>query len=98
MKLTVFLFVFLFSFTANAQFSSQTEAKYIATLKAVVDYKINDEENLQDVEALRQDERFYQSLSKMLDKLDNHRSKNARNRRILNILERAGKDIYDELR
>ena len=34
-----------FSSVANAQLTSQNEAKYIATLKAVVNYKIDDEEN-----------------------------------------------------
>lgn len=33
---------------ASAQFSAQKDAQYIATLKAVVNYKINDEENLKD--------------------------------------------------
>ena len=39
---------------ASAQFSAQKDAQYIATLKAVVNYKINDEENLKDIESLRQ--------------------------------------------
>ncbi len=82
---------------AQAQYSSQKEAAYIATLKAVADYKINDEENLKDVEKLRQDERFNKKLQKMLDQLSNKRSKDGKNRRIYNILQRAGKEIYDEL-
>ena len=33
---------------ASAQFSAQKDAQYIATLKAVVNYKINDEEKYND--------------------------------------------------
>ena len=63
---------------ASAQFSAQKDAQYIATLKAVVNYKINDEEKLQ----------------RMLNKLQNTRTKNTTNRRVQQILEKAGQDIY----
>ncbi len=86
-----------FCFSAQAQYAAQKEAAYMATIKAVADYKINDEENLRDVEKLRNDERFNRKLQKMLDKLSNKKSKNGTNRRVYEILQRAGKDIYDEL-
>lgn len=79
---------------SSAQYSSQNDAKYMATLKAVVNYKIDDQENLRDVEALRQNLKFNQKLQKMLDKLSNDRTKDAKNRQVLNILEKAGEDIY----
>ncbi len=82
---------------AEAQFTSQNDAAYLATIKAVADYKINDEEDVKNVEQLRQDERFNRKLSKMLAKLNNSRNKDAKNRRVYNILKRAGKEIYDEL-
>lgn len=87
----------LVSLPAKAQYAAQDDAKYMATLKAVVNYKIDDEENLQAVEALRQNRTFNERLQRMLNKLSNKRTKNATNRKVLQILERAGRDIYNEL-
>ena len=64
---------------AFAQYTAQKEAQYIATLKAVTDYKINDAENLKNVQKLREDARFNRRLSKMLEKLQNTRTKDSRN-------------------
>ena len=69
----------------------------MATLKAVVDYKINDEENYNDIESLRQNKRFNQELTRMLSKLSNRRTKNSTNAKVYKILLKAGKDIYNEL-
>ena len=99
-NLLFFVFLILFGMAcrpAKAQFTSQNDAAYLATIKAVSDYKIDDEEDAKNVEKLRQDERFNRKLSKMLAKLNNSRNKNAKNRRVYNILKRAGKEIYDEL-
>lgn len=82
---------------AQAQYAAQNDAKYLATIKAVADYKINDEENLQGVEALRQNRAFNEKLQKMLNKLSNKRTKDTTNHRVLQILEQAGKDIYNLL-
>ncbi len=79
---------------AYAQFSAQKDAQYLATLKAVVNYKINDEENLKDIESLRQNQAFNQKLQTMLNKLQNTRTKNTTNRRVQQILEKAGQDLY----
>ncbi len=79
---------------AYAQFSAQKDAQYIATLKAVVNYKINDEENLKDIESLRQNQAFNQKLQNMLNKLQNTRTKNTTNRKVQQILEKAGQDLY----
>ncbi len=92
------LFAFLIQIPcAKAQLASQKEAAYIATLKAVADFKINDEENLSELESLRENERFKQKLNRMMNKLSNSRSKNSTNERIYKILIKAGKDIYNEL-
>lgn len=79
---------------AAAQYSAQNEAKYIATLRAVVNYKIDDQENIRDIEALRQNRQFNEKLQRMLDKLSNERTKDAKNRRVLKVLEQAGEEIY----
>lgn len=84
--------------SSRAQFSAQNDAMYIATLKAVVNYKIDDAENLANVESLRENQLFNQRLARMLDKLQNTRTKDTTNRRVYNILLRAGKQIYDELK
>ena len=92
------LFAFLLQIPcAKAQYTSQKEASYIATLKAVVDFKMNDEENFSELASLRENERFKQKLSRMMSKLSNNRSKNSTNERIYKILIKAGKDIYNEL-
>ena len=83
--------------SAQAQLTSQKEAQYMATLKAVVNYKINDEENISKIEDLRKDKRFNQKLQKMLEKLQNTRTKNSTNKRIYNILLKAGEEVYKEL-
>ncbi len=79
---------------AYAQFSAQKDAQYLATLKAVVNYKINDEENIKDIESLRQNQAFNQKLQNMLNKLQNTRTKNTTNRKVQQILEKAGQDLY----
>ncbi len=94
----VFLALLLMTGAAKAQYSAQNDAAYMATLKAVADYKIGDEENLKDVEALRANQRFLLDLRKMLDKLSNRRSKNSTNTRVYKILLKAGKEIYNELK
>lgn len=81
----------------NAQYSASKDAQYLAVVKAVANYKINDEENLRQVERLRENENFNRKLQKMLEKLSNSRTKDTTNRKVLQILERAGKDIYDLL-
>ena len=81
----------------NAQFSATKDAQYLAVIKAVANYKIDDEENLRHVEELRQNENFNRKLQQMLDKLSNSRTKDTTNRRVLQILKRAGKDLYEIL-
>ena len=94
----VWAFVVVVSGNANAQMSHLNKAKYISTLKVVANYKLNDSEIAEDVDKLREHKAFNQELSKMLKKIDNSKSDNAKNRRIMRILEQAGKDIYNELR
>ena len=57
----------------------------------------DDEENIRNIERLREDRRFNEKVQKMLDKLSNNRSKNTTNRKVLQILEQAGKDLYNLL-
>ncbi len=86
--------IFLLNNEASAQFSAQKDAQYIATLKAVVNYKINDEEIIKDIESLRQNKSFNQKLQRMLNKLQNTRTKNNTNTKVQQILEQAGQEIY----
>ncbi len=81
----------------NAQFAASKDAQYLAVMKAVANYKIDDEETLRQMEELRSNEKFNNKLQKMLDKLSNARTKDTTNRRVLQILERSGKEIYDLL-
>ena len=82
---------------ASAQYATQKDASYLATLKAVLDFKMNDEENLKNIEELRANKKFNNKLLAMMRKLSNGKSKNAKNDKIYKILIKAGKDIYNEL-
>ena len=82
---------------ANAQYASQKDASYIATLKAVLDFKMNDEENINELASLRENTNFNKKLFLMMKKLSNSRAKNTTNNKIYRILIKAGKDIYNEL-
>lgn len=84
--------------TANAQVAALNEAKYITTLKVITDHKMNDADLVSDIDKLRQNEYFIKDLKKMMAKLDNDRPNSAKNLKIKRILERAGKDIYNELK
>ena len=98
-KLALFLAVLMLgcSTAAQAQMAATRDAQYIAVLRAVVNYKIDDDENIRNIERLREDRRFNEKVQKMLDKLSNERSKKTTNRRVLQILEQAGKDLYNLL-
>ena len=96
-KLLAILIIVCFAMPAQAQYSASKKAQYIATLKAVVNYKIDDDEILDDVQDLRQNRSFMVRLQRKLEKLDNSRTKDSRNRRIMKILEKAGEDISKAL-
>ncbi len=98
LSILIFCAMALSPFSAQAQYSSTKKAQYLATIKAVANYKINDEEEFRNVEKLRQDARFNEKLQSMLNKLQNSKTKNSDNKRILKILEDAGKEIYDILK
>ena len=81
----------------NAQYSASKEAQYLAIVKAVADFKIDDEEHLRKMEKLRENEKFNRDLYSMIQKLDNSRRKDSTNRKVLQILENAGKQLQDLL-
>ena len=81
----------------NAQYTASKEAQYLAVVKAVADYKINDEEHLRKMEKLRENEKFNRDLYAMVQKLSNSRVKDSTNRKVLQILEKAGKEIQELL-
>jgi hypothetical protein len=93
----VLFLLILFSADASAQYSATKDAQYLAVMKAVSNYKINDEEEIDQIQKLRKSENFNRTLQKMMDKLDNSRTKDAKNRKILQILKKAGKEIYEIL-
>ncbi|MBR2299468.1 MAG: hypothetical protein IJ870_02715 [Alphaproteobacteria bacterium] len=99
MKYVLLLCTFLYAGFANAQNYPlyEMDAVYLATLKAVLDYKMNDEENLEKLQKLREDKKFNQHLQKMLDKLNNNRSKVGLNKRVYDMLKKDGQKIYQEL-
>ncbi len=70
-KLALFLAVLMLgcSTAAQAQMAATRDAQYIAVLRAVVNYKIDDDENIRNIERLREDRRFNEKVQKMLDKL-----------------------------
>ncbi len=90
--------VVMSSFAAQAQVAALNEAKYITTLKVVADHKMNDADLVADIDKLRHNENFLRDLKKMVAKLDNDRPNSAKNLKIKRILEKAGKEIYNELK
>jgi len=99
MKYILFISIFFFTTVAHAQTYplSQMDAVYLATLKAVLDYKMKDDENLENLQKLREDPQFNQKLQKMLDKLNNNKHKTGTNKRVYELLKTNGKKIYNEL-
>ena len=94
----IVFFAFLLNMSdANAQFAAQKDASYMATLKAVLDFKMGDEENIKDLNSLRENKNFNKKLARMMTKLSNNKSKDSTNTKIYKILIKAGKDIYNEL-
>ena len=81
---------------AMAQSATLNKAKYVATLKVVAEHKLNDDDLTKDLAKLRQSKKFKQDLNKMVEKLDNSRPSEAKNRKVMQILERAGREIYNE--
>ncbi len=96
--IAVFFVMFGCSLPADAQIAAYNQAKYIITLKVVTDHKMKDADLVSDVDALRNNKRFNQDLVSMLKKLDNSRPNSAKNQKIMRILERAGKEVYNELK
>ena len=86
------------SVQAKAQSATLNKAKYLATIKVISEHKMDDADIEKDMDKLRSNKKFKQILNKMVEKLDNTRPNEAKNRRIMQILERAGKEIYDELK
>lgn len=99
-KCILWVFILLFGVVnvANAQLAALNKAKYIATLKVVAEHKINDEKIVDDVRQLNEHKKFKQDLAKMLKKLDNSKPNEAKNLKIMRILERTGREIYNELK
>ena len=84
--------------SAHAQVAALNEAKYITTLKVVADHKMKDADLVSDIDKLRQNKNFNRDLVQMLAKLDNDKPNSAKNLKIKRILERTGKEIYNELK
>ena len=98
MRKYVWLFCLFLAIPAEAQMASLNKAKYVTVLKVVATHELKNKDLAPDVAKLREHEKFKQELSKMVGKLDNSRPNDAINRRIVRILEQAGKEIYNELK
>lgn len=94
----VFCFVLGAASCAMAQTSSLNKAKYVTVLKVIAEHKMGDQDLAADVDKLRKYDKFKKELVKMMNELDNSKPNEVKNRKIIKILERAGKEIYDELK
>ncbi|MBO4294685.1 MAG: hypothetical protein J5896_04500 [Alphaproteobacteria bacterium] len=98
MKYILLFCALFYACDAFAQVSpSMQDAAYLATLKAVLDYKMEDEKNAEKIEMLRHDEKFNAQLEKKLKKLNNGNRKTATDRRVYQMLIQSGQNIYNEL-
>lgn len=90
-------FVILFSFLcvgiAKAQYSSQKDAANIIIAKVIADHKMNDQEYINDIEALRENTRFNNKLQKMVQEVSNAKNKDFKSKKVDQILRKAGEDI-----
>ncbi len=91
-KAFILLFSIFFAGNAFAQSSGKKDAAYVIITKVVADHKMNDEEYLQDIQSLRQDERFNRKLNEMLTEMSND-GNSSKDKRVLKILRDAGRDI-----
>ena len=100
MRMLLFIcLAYFIGITASfAQYSASKKAEYLATIKAVANYKINDEEEIDNIEKLRQNKQFNLKLQKMMNKLQNTKTKDSDNKKVLKILEDAGEQIYNILK
>lgn len=93
LTLAIILTGLAFANPCSAQMAATKDAQYLAIVKAVSNYKIDDEEQVKNVEKLRENKRFNDKLTKMMEKLSNGRSKNSKNQQVYDILLNAGKQI-----
>ena len=91
------LSVFFINSSANAQFSAQRDASHMIIVRVISEYKMNDQEYLRDIESLREDQRFNSRLERMLARVSNDKNRDSRNRQVVEILQRAGRDIETAL-
>lgn len=93
----IFFFAVLFSLVfigvAKAQYASQRDASYIIIAKVMADHKMNDEEYINDIEALRENNQFNDKLQRMIERVSNSKSKDSRSKQVDKILRKAGEDI-----
>ncbi len=58
---------------------------------------MNDTENIKQLDKLRKDEKFNQKLQEMLEDLDNEKRSSRKDKRVYELLIRAGKNVYNVL-
>lgn len=72
-----------------------TEARNLLILKAIIDFKMNDQKLQPYFDELKNNREFYQKLKKIMIVLDNGKYRNTKNKDILAILNDAGGKIYN---
>lgn len=98
LKYFLLSFMIFAAMPAQAQMSALTDAKYVTVLNVISNHKMKDKDLEKDLVRLRESDRFKSELREMMEKLDNSRPNEATNRKIMRILEKAGQEIYNELK
>lgn len=91
--LFVFVLSLLMTSSAEAQFAAQRDASHMIIVRVISEAKMEDQEFIRDIEDLRENQQFNRRLERMLGQISNERTKNARNREVVRILQQAGRDI-----
>lgn len=75
----------------------EKKARNILIVKQVADFKIGDEKLAKDFETVESNREFERKMAKIMEKLNNKKMRDSKNREVINILNEAGDKLYNLL-
>lgn len=76
---------------------TQKKARNILVLFNVTQFKLNDEELKKDFDELENNQKFETKMQSVMDKLNNKKLTNSKNKKVKEILDEAGNKLYNLL-
>ena len=95
-KIILFLFLVL-TLAGNVQAYDNGIRDNPAIVKQVADFKIGDEKLAKDFETVENNREFERKMAKIMEKLNNKKMRDSKNREVINILNEAGDKLYNLL-